>query len=272
MNISAAVSSLRGSSAVVFIFGLLVGSFLNVVIWRLTAEEQIIRGRSHCRSCGKMIAWYDNVPLVSFLMLMGRCRHCRAKISWLYPVIELATGLLFVAVFRRFGLTAEGVVYGALVGALIALTAIDAREMILPDEITLPGAVLGLAVSFLVPTLHGTTGRFDGLFLGFLGALAGGGLLWLIGLIGSWIFKKEAMGGGDVKMMAMVGAVIGWQKVLLVNLILAPLIGSAVGLVLKYRFGKELIPFGPFLSAGTIAAIFYGDAMVYRYFSLIGFR
>ncbi len=294
MNISAAINSmvwafgtpnhflasLRDASAVivgpwflpacVFVFGLLVGSFLNVCIWRLPAEEQVVKGRSHCRGCGQLIAWYDNVPVVSFTLLGGRCRRCKAKISWVYPAVELATGLFFLLVLSRFGLTARGGVFGVLMAALIVLTVIDIKEMILPDEITLPGLALGLLLSFAVPSLHGVTGRWEGLLNGFWGVLAGGGFLWLIGTVGSWVFKKEAMGGGDVKMMAMVGALIGWQKVLLVNLILAPMVGSVIGVVLKYRFGRDLIPYGPFLSLGTVTAVFYGDEIIRWYFSFIG--
>src|SRR5207247_2072646 len=133
-------------------------------------------------------------------------------ISWLYPAVELATGLLFLAVVCRFGLTRFGLIYGALAAALVALTAIDAREMILPDEITLPGLGIALALSGLVPQLHGTGDHWAGLLRGVIGAAAGGGFLWAIGVIGSWIFKKEAMGGGDVKMMGMVGALLGWEK------------------------------------------------------------
>ncbi|MCM8794997.1 MAG: prepilin peptidase [Candidatus Omnitrophica bacterium] len=271
MDISAAVESLAGPwflPAAVFVFGLLIGSFLNVCIWRLPAEEQVVRGRSHCRSCGAQIAWYDNIPLVSFAALKGRCRHCGTRISWLYPAVELATALLLLAVFCRFGWTAKGFIYGILTAAMVVLTVIDAREMILPDEITIPGLIIGLILSFLVPSLHGQTGFLAGGLQGIYGVAAGGGLLWIVGTVGSWIFKKEAMGGGDVKMMAMVGAFIGWEKVLLVNFILAPVVGAVVGIVLKLRFKKELIPYGPFLSLGTLAAIFYGNQLIDWYIGL----
>ena len=255
--------------AAVFLFGLMVGSFLNVCIWRIPAEEQVVKGRSHCRSCGKSIAWYDNIPLVSWALLGGRCRQCKARISWSYPFVELATGLLFAALIVRFGWTQAALVYAVLGAALILVSMIDLREMILPDEVTLPGFGLGLATSLLLPELHGAATRWGGLRSGLAGALAGAGVLWLVGVIGGWLFKKEAMGFGDVKLMAMVGAVIGPWKALLVNLILAPLLGAAVGLALKLRDGREIIPFGPFLAAGTLIALFWGDAIVAWYRNLL---
>ncbi|MBI3317925.1 MAG: prepilin peptidase [Candidatus Omnitrophica bacterium] len=249
----------------VFLSGLVVGSFLNVCIWRLPAGEQVIRGRSHCRGCGHLIAWYDNLPLLSFLILKGRCRFCRARISWVYPAVELATGALFLLVFQRFGLTAAGLTYAALGAALILISAIDARCMEIPDEVTYPGMQLGVILSFFTPELHGASSRWGGLISSLLGALAGAGFLWVIGTVGSWVFKREAMGGGDVKLMAMVGSLLGAGKTLLVNLGFAPVLGSIVGLVLKYRYGKELIPYGPFLAAGTLMAVFWGDGILQWY-------
>ncbi len=251
-----------------FILGLMVGSFLNVCIWRLPEGEQVIRGRSHCRRCLKTIPWVDNVPLVSFILLRGKCRFCGTPISWTYPAVELATGLLFVSLWGRFGLTGVSTIYAALGAALILVSVIDARKMILPDEVTLPGLQLGVIFSFFFPILHGVTDRWAGLWASVLGAVVGAGFLWIIGTVGSWIFKKEAMGGGDVKLMAFVGAVIGVPKVLLVNLILAPLLGSVVGLVLRLRYKQELIPYGPFLALGTMVAIFWGDGILSWYRSL----
>ena len=150
--------------------------------------------------------------------------------------------------------------------ALIALSVIDWREMILPDEITLPGISLGVILSFYLPELHGELARWGGLWAAVVGALAGAGTLWVVGEAGKWMFRREAMGLGDVKLMAMVGAFIGLWMVLLVNLVLAPVAGAIVGLVLKYRYGRDLIPFGPFLALGTLAAIFWGDAIWDWYF------
>ncbi len=254
----------------VFLFGLAVGSFLNVCIWRLPAQEQIVKGRSHCRSCGGTIRWYDNIPLVSFALLKGRCRHCGAGISWSYPFVELATGILLAGVAWRFQLTALALVYALFGAALIVLAMVDLREMILPDEITLPGISIGVILSFYVPELHGAAGRWEGLIASVAGALAGAGTVWGIGVIGKWIFRKEAMGFGDVKLMAMVGSLIGTGKVLLVNFILAPVVGAVVGVILKVRYRKDLIPYGPFLALGTLAAVFWGNEMIRWYLGLLG--
>ena len=248
----------------VFVFGLMVGSFLNVCIWRLPADEQIVRGRSHCRKCGKTIAWHDNIPLASFVVLGGKCRHCRAGIAWSYPAVELGTGVLFAGLVARFGFSWAALVYGALGAALIVLSVIDLKEMILPDEITVPGIPIAIGLSFLVPCLHLATSRWQGLWLGLAGAAAGAGVLLAIRTLGTWFFKKEAMGLGDVKLMAMVGALIGPWKVLLVDFILAPVLGSVVGIAVLVRQRKALIPipYGPFLALGTIVAVFWGDAIL----------
>ncbi len=260
----------------VFLFGTMVGSFLNVCIWRLPAEEQIVAGRSHCRSCQHVIPWYDNVPLVSFIGLKGRCRFCGSRISWIYPAVELATGTLFLGVVLRFGQSIEGFLYAILGAALIVVSVIDAREMIIPFEITKPGLVLGLVASFLFPSLHGVENHLAGLLSSFLGATVGGGLIFLMGWFGKKLFQRklksigeeEAIGGGDFWLMAMIGAFIGWPKVLLVNLVLGPLVGSVVGIIARLRSGQALIPYGPFLSLGTLLAIFWGDPVIQWYRSL----
>ncbi|MBI3322061.1 MAG: prepilin peptidase [Candidatus Omnitrophica bacterium] len=255
------------SVALAFAFGLMVGSFLNVCISRLPEGEQIIGGRSHCPRCKQMIHGYDNIPLLSFVLLKGRCRACTQPISWVYPAVELATGLLFAAVFARFRFSPAGFVYMALGAALIVLTVIDLKEMILPDEITIPGIPIAIALSFLVPCLHLADTRWEGLMRGLAGAAVGGGSLLVIRTLGTWFFKKEAMGLGDVKLMAMVGALIGPGKVLLVNFILAPVLGSVVGIAVLVRRREALvpIPYGPFLAIGTLAAIFWGDALIAWY-------
>ena len=261
----------------VFLFGLMVGSFLNVCIWRMPAEEQIVKGRSHCRKCGKQIAAYDNIPLLSFALLGGKCRQCKARISWSYPFVELITGLPLAAVAARFGWSCPALVYAVLGAALILVSMIDVREMILPDQITLPGISIGVIASFFVPELHGAATRWGGLWSGVIGALAGSGVIYGVGAAGTLLFRRklkaigeeEAMGFGDVKLMAMVGAVIGWQKVLLVNLVLAPVMGAVVGLALKMRNGRDIIPFGPFLALGTLIAVFWGDSIIAWYRNLI---
>ena len=256
----------------------MVGSFLNVCIWRLPAEEQIVAGRSHCRSCRKTIAWYDNIPLVSFVQLKGRCRHCGAKISWLYPFVELITGLLFVGVMIRFGGSDLALVYAVFAAALLVLTMIDLREMILPDEITLPGISFGVIASTLVPALHGTNNRWTALTGSVAGALAGAGITCAISWIGTRLFRRKlqaigeeaAMGFGDVKLMAMIGAFIGVWKALMVVLLFGPLLGSIVGIFLKLRFGREIVPYGPFLVLGTAVAVLWGDGIIAWYRVALG--
>lgn len=256
---------------VVFLFGLMVGSFLNVCIWRIPAEEQIVKGRSHCRMCGGQIFWYDNIPLVSYLLLRGRCRSCRAAISRSYPLVELLTGLFFAAVLARFGWTWLAAATAMLSAMLILLAFIDWREMILPDEITLPGVSLGAVLSFFLPELHQAPNSWAGIWAAVVGALAGAGVVWIIGVLGTRLFKREAMGFGDVKLMAMVGTFIGWQKVLLVNFILGPVLGATVGIVLRVRYGRDVIPYGPFLGLGTLIAVFFGSDLIHWYAGLLGF-
>lgn len=258
------------TAALIFILGLTVGSFLNVCIWRLPREEQVVKGRSRCPKCSRVIRWHENIPLLSFMLLRGKCRGCKASISWTYPLVELTNGLLYGVLFWHFGLTWVSAVYMALASSLIVLSVIDWREMILPDEMTLPGIIAGLALSGLFPELHGGVTLSQGLVWAVYGLLAGGGTLWLAGIVGTWIFKKEAMGGGDIKLMAMVGAFIGPWNALLVNFFLAPVMGAVFGISARIRHKQELIPYGPFLALGTGIAIIWGDRIVAWYLGCIG--
>ena len=252
-----------------FFWGLVVGSFSNVCIWRLPREEQVVRGRSHCPACGRLIVWYDNLPLLSFALLRGRCRGCRGPISWRYPAVELLSGLGWAAVVASWGPTPTALVYGAMISALIVVSFIDAKEQIIPDVVTLPGLGLAVVASVVWPALHGTSCHPCGLWAGVLGALAGGGAIYAMGTIGQWLFKKEAMGGGDVKLMAMLGAILGWQKILIAFFI-APILGSLVGLPLRLFRGQELIPYGPFLAIATVLALWWGQPIVAFYAQLLG--
>lgn len=255
--------------AAAFVVGLFVGSFLNVCIWRLPREEQVVRGRSRCPACRRTIAWHDNIPVVSFMLLRGRCRACGIRISWRYPLVELITGVAIAATAARWGLTVPGCVYAVLTCALITASFIDASEQIIPDVITLPGVALAVAASVAWPSLHQASGHPEALGLSLLGALAGGGSIWGMGALGQWCFKKEAMGGGDVKLMALLGALLGWQRILLV-FFLAPILGSVVGLPMKLRHGDELIPYGPFLSVAALVALWWGDGMIAWYWHTVG--
>lgn len=242
----------------IFIFGLVVGSFLNVCIYRMAKRESIILPRSHCVKCGKTIAWYDNIPLLSFIILRGKCRRCKEKISFIYFVVELLTGVVFLSTFLYFGLSAEFFIYTALICALIVASFIDLKIQEIPDEITLPGIVIGLIVGFCFPQIMSQDKHILGLFYSFLGMIVGGGLIYLMGMFGEFLFKKEAMGGGDVKLMAMVGAFLGWQLIVLA-FFLAPFFGSVVGITLKIKNKEDIMPYGPHLSLASIAAIFWGQ-------------
>jgi leader peptidase (prepilin peptidase)/N-methyltransferase len=246
--------------AAVFVLGAMIGSFLNVCIVRLPEERSIVRPRSHCPSCRHEIAWYDNVPVLSYLLLRGRCRGCRARISPVYPVVELLTGALAVALWMRLGPTLALVGYFVFAAALVTVTFIDLDHRIIPDVISLPGIAIGLAVSFVSPLVT----PLDSL----LGVVVGGGILLAIAYAYQAIRGQEGMGGGDVKLLAMIGAFLGWQSVF-VTLMLASLIGSVIGiaLMLYQRADTKLaIPFGPFLAGGALISLFFGDRILAFYF------
>ena len=267
------------------VFGAIIGSFLNVVIHRLPLEESIVYPNSRCPSCGAVIAFYDNFPVISYLMLRGRCRSCKGSISARYPAVELLTALLFVIVTWRFGVTAALPFDLIFVSALVALIFIDAEHMILPNAITYPGIVFVLIARLIVPYLAGTPhfddlpGLLEGALTGLpiwaaslggalIGALIGGGSLWLMG----WTWEKlrgiEAMGLGDVKMMFMVGAYLGWRLTIL-TIFLGVLTGSLVGILLmvwqRRKDMQFLLPFGVFLGIGAIAALLVGTRIVEWY-------
>ena len=243
----------------IFLIGLCVGSFLNVCIFRLPAEKSIVRPASACPHCGQTIRWYDNIPLISYILLRGRCRGCRAPISIRYPIVELLSGLFALAVFARFGLHLQALVYFIFIAALLVITFIDIDHRIIPDVISLPGIVLGLVFSFMIP-------RLDWLNA-LMGILVGGGILLAIAWGYHLITGKEGMGGGDIKLLAMIGAFLGWQGVLF-TIMGASLIGTLVGLtlMLKARKGIKLaIPFGPFLAIGAIVYLFWGPEIIHWY-------
>jgi len=246
------------------LFGAVVGSFLNVLMHRLPRGESVIRPPSHCPACGETIRALENIPLLSWIFLGGRCRTCRARISLRYPATELANGLLWALLFSRAASVADFSSGAFLASACLALLAIDAEFQILPDAITLPGIAAGILLSFFSVTRSPASA--------FVGALLGGGVLYLLGYAYRKIQRVEGMGLGDVKMLAMIGAFIGPQGVL-VTVLLASLSGSAVGLAL-IALGrgdrKMRLPFGVFLAAGALAALFFGPALVERYMQLVG--
>ena len=248
----------------IFIFGLCIGSFLNVCIYRLPASKSIVHPRSICSNCGTLIAAYDNIPVLSYLWLKGRCRHCQIKISIRYPIVELLGGLLALGTFLKFGLTLEALIYYLFCAALLIVTFIDIDHRIIPNVITLPGIPICFAASFALPTITYKEA--------LLGILIGGGSLFLVAWIYSLITKKEGMGGGDIKLLAMMGAIVGWQGVLF-TIFVASLVGTLAGLavMLQSRKGMKLaVPFGPFLSIGSITYAFFGTPLIDWYFNLLG--
>lgn len=245
----------------IFVLGLTVGSFLNVCIYRLPREESIVKPRSHCPKCNKSIPWYDNIPLLSYIILGGKCRYCQAKISFQYFTVELLTGLIFLLFYNSFGLSMISLIYVVFVCGLIIATFVDFNFRIIPDEINIGGIILGLIISFIYPRLHATNNNLIGLYRSFLGIIVGGGIIWIFGIAGDFIFKKETMGGGDVKLMAMIGAFLGWELALL-TFFIAPVFGAIVGIIIKLKTKSSLIAYGPYLSLASIVVIFWSDKIL----------
>jgi len=247
------------ASGFCFLLGTLVGSFLNVCIWRLPRGQSVVRPASRCPGCGSRISAGDNIPLLSYFLLQRRCRHCGQPISPRYPVVEALTGAMAVVIFLSFGPTVPGLRIFILFCLLLVVACADLDRMMIPDAVTLPGMILGLALNALVAPR--TIVSF------VLGAVVGGAALFLVAVLGELLFKKESMGGGDIKLAAMVGAFVGWQGVLLA-LFVAVLGGALVGLALilsGLRKRREVIPFGPFIATGTLVVVFWGDGLVRAY-------
>ncbi|MDD5174126.1 MAG: prepilin peptidase [Candidatus Omnitrophota bacterium] len=245
----------------VFIFGSIVGSFLNVCIYRLPKGRSVIVPGSHCPNCTAAIHWYDNVPILSYIFLGGRARCCKAKISLRYFIVEVLTASAFLILFSVFGLTPKFFAYAIMVSGLIIATFVDFEIQEIPDEVSIGGLAVGLILAVIFPSVLGETARFNSFLNSFLGALAGGGMIYAMGMIGEFAFKKEAMGGGDVKLLAMIGAFIGW-KLTILTFFLAPVFGSVVGIILKIRYGKDVIPYGPYLSLAAVCSIFFGERII----------
>lgn len=246
--------------AAVLLFGLLIGSFLNVCIHRLPKGESIVSPPSSCPGCGSRIKPYHNIPVISYIALGGRCASCGCRISPRYPLVELLNALLYVAALYRFGPTPQALVVMLLLSAFVVVLFIDLDHMIIPNEITYAGIPLGLLLGPLV--LH--TGFINSL----LGAVVGGGVLFGVAALVELVIKKESLGFGDVKLIAMIGAFTGWKTALL-TIFLGSLLGSAVGITLvlsKKIERRTLIPFGPFLVVGAVFAIFFGENIIKLYF------
>jgi len=243
------------------ILGALVGSFLNVCIARWPADESVVKPRSRCPQCKAPIAWYDNLPVLSWLMLRGRCRGCSKRISVQYPLVELATAGIWAYTAYQHGATVDALQWAVFGTILLGIAMTDAREYIIPDEFSIGGLVLGLAFSLF--------GGWSGFVAAAIGAVVGFGVLWLVGFLGTLAFKEEAMGGGDIKMMAMVGAFLGWQGVLL-TIFLGALVGSVIFVPISLVGERKLVPFGVFLSVGAAVTYLYGEAMLSWYRTFLG--
>jgi leader peptidase (prepilin peptidase)/N-methyltransferase len=246
------------------IFGALVGSFLNVCIIRLPKGESIIIPGSHCPQCNHPIKFYDNIPLISYLLLGGKCRYCKRSISAQYPLVEGTTAISSLLLFLKWGLSLSYFFYFSFVAALIIITVIDLYHQIIPDVISIPGIGVGLLGALIIPHIT--------FFNSLLGILLGGGSLFVVATLYQWFFKREGMGGGDVKLLAMIGAFLGWDAVIL-TILLSSLIGSITGIIIMVLKGKDFkyaIPFGPFLSLGAVIALFYKNEIISWYLQFRG--
>jgi leader peptidase (prepilin peptidase)/N-methyltransferase len=245
--------------------GMVVGSFLNVCICRMPKGESVVSPPSHCPQCDYRIRWYDNIPLVSYLLLRGKCRGCGMHISLQYPIVELLNGLLTLALFLRFGPTLAFLVLFLFCSALVVITFIDLEHQIIPDEISLPGIVIGFIFSFF---LQGHSWLNS-----LLGILLGGGSLLLVAYVYQWLTGKEGMGGGDIKLLAMMGAFLGWKSILFI-IFASSLVGSVIGITMmlvQKKDSKLAIPFGPYLAFGAVLYIFYGRQIIHWYLNMGSF-
>jgi leader peptidase (prepilin peptidase)/N-methyltransferase len=248
-------SALVFEAVYVTLLGLMLGSFMNVCIYRLPRGLSPVRPRSGCPKCGHMIAWYENVPVVSYLVLRGRCRKCRAPISPMYPIVEFITGAVFLAGYLYYGPSALLIVRLAFAWAMIALFVIDYQHQILPNVITVPGIVIGLLANFLAG---------PGWVASIIGAAVGAGSLYAIAEIYYRVRHEEGLGMGDVKMLGMIGAFLGWKLVLL-TLVISSFLGSIIGVfvvVSRKESLKYAMPFGTFLAVGALVASVVGDAIL----------
>lgn len=247
-----------------FILGSVIGSFLNVCIYRIPEGKSIVSPSSSCPHCSHRIRWYENIPILSYLFLRARCSSCKLHISLRYPAIEALSGILFALTLYYFGFSAATIIYWIFVAALVIITFIDLDHQIIPDVISLPGIVVGFGCSFFIPSLSWLNS--------LLGILLGGGILLTIAWLYEKIAGREGMGGGDIKLLAMLGAFLGWKAILPV-VFLASLTGTVVGvplMLLQKGDSKLAIPFGPFLASAALIYLFWGQQIVRWYLGLIG--
>ena len=246
-------------AVLIFILGLIVGSFSNVCIYRIPKNESIVYPASHCPKCHSPIKPVDNIPLLSYILLKGRCRNCKSKISIQYPIVEFLTGLIYLIIYLTYGLSIQSLIYIILSSALIIIAFIDLNEQIVPWVISLPGIVLGFILSFFVPYISFVNSA--------LGVVVGGGIILSIRLAGSVIFKKEAMGMGDIELAAMIGAFLGWRYIT-ISLFLGFFLGALAGIILimlKIKSREDTVPFGPFIVLGSLITLLWGEKIISWY-------
>ena len=239
-----------------YIFGAVVGSFLNVCIFRIPVKTSIIKPLSQCPHCHHPVRFYDNIPIISFIMLRGKCRDCSGKISWRYPLVELITAALALLLFLQFGLTLKFLTFFIFTAVLIVITFIDLDHQIIPDVLTLPG----IPIFFLLAIFMVKVPWLEAL----IGLLIGGGMLFAIAFVYQLITKREGMGGGDIKLLAMIGGFLGWKSLIFI-LLFSSFSGAIVGItamIIKKQDMKYAVPFGPFLSAAAIAYLFWGNTFM----------
>ncbi len=258
----------------IFLFGLAVGSFLNVCIYRIPLPDVSIHSprRSFCPECNETIKVHDNIPVLSYLLLWGKCRHCKARISVLYPLVELATGALFLFMFHHFGLTLEFLLALAFIAVLLPISVIDARYYIIPNVIIATGLILGVVIVCVISYQRADIWY---LLIRFMGAVAGGMALWLIAVIGGAILRKKAMGGGDIKLMALIGLFLGaWPQLVMVigfSALSGAIVGSA--LIISGRKNRESpIPYGPFLASAAVVVLLWGERLWGMYLRFVGWH
>lgn len=256
-----------------FIFGSIMGSFLNVCIHRMPLGKSVVWPSSHCPRCEKRIPWYDNIPFISYLLLRGRCRFCKERISLRYIIVELLTAIMFVALASHYRLSYTLFFYMVFVCGLIIATFVDIRHRIIPDEVSIGGIIVGFLLTAVKGfNLNSLTYNFRPAVNSLLGIIVGGGIIYLTGFLFDFVYFKmlkrppiqgetESMGGGDVKLLAMIGAFLGWQGAILAFFI-APFFGVILGVINLIAKKDHTIPYGPFLSLGAIISLFWADKII----------
>jgi len=248
------IQGFTAGHAIAFVFGSIIGSFANVCIHRLPRRQSLVFPASHCPTCQQLLRPWHNIPLLSYLALRGRCAFCSTAISVRYPMVECLGGLLYVFLYHQFGFSVHSIVFILLATALLIVSFIDLQYKIIPDMITLPGIIAGIVASLLITPV--------GVVSSIIGVVLGGGLFFLIAVI-----SRGGMGGGDIKLIAMIGAFLGWQAVL-ITIFLGAFTGAVAGLTLMLlgkKGRKDMVPFGPFLALGALFAMVWGQDMLLWY-------